>query len=359
MATQRTVYNNDAFTTASHLTALRRNDGTTATWNNDVGWSVCFPDDIDGERDAAPERSEDTTSALREAAADLRTSPDEVLSKLTLAAARAVEALAHGDDGANYPRLPVARENRLLPRIFNLTPLTPMRSMRAASVGTFVAVRGTIVRVSNIRQQVVSMRFECSKCATEQLVPFPDFKYTVPTACPTSRCRGRAFEPLRDSAETIDWQKIRIQEIQDRDAHNREEGRMPRTLDAELFSDLIDTCIPGDIVVVNGVVRVLTLEGVGSGKNARNANCLYYMYIEANSIANPRAGSDVPGSSGSVAGYQLMEVETMQMQQLIRNVLQHEDPFSFLVQSAVPSIFGHEMVKAGMLCLCWWCEKHR
>ncbi len=300
--------------------------------------------------DYAQLRAPGSDAALREAAAALADAPDDVLASLSLAASRAVEFLAESDPEGTYPIFSVARENRLLPRIYNFTPLISMRRLRGNSVGKFVAVRGTVVRVSNIRQQVVSMPFACGKCGEKQSILFADFKYSPPVSCKTPRCRGKAFEPLRESAETVDWQKIRIQEIQDRDDElQREEGRMPRTIDAELFSDSIDTCIPGDIVTLNGVVRVLTLDGGGGGKNARNAKCLYYMYLEANSIFNPRNGSGAAASASSTIGKQMLEMETMQMHQLIRDVIQHEDPFGFLVHSTVPSIYGHEIVKAGML----------
>lgn len=383
MATQRE--DGHAFCTQARATHAQREAAD--TWNSDAGWELYFADvtECEDERessinqlvafflshpgqtrlaaipaltfalplDYAQLQAPGSASVLRDIALTLRSEPDEALSRLALAAARAVEILSRTD--GNYPALPVARENRLLPRISNVTPLTPMRSLRAASVGSFVAIRGTVVRVSNIRQQVVSMRFSCAKCSAEQTVPFPDFKYLQPTSCSTPKCRARNFEALRESAETVDWQRVRIQEIQDRDDQQREEGRMPRTIDAELFSDLIDTCIPGDIVVICGVVRVLTLDGGGGGKNARNAKCLYYMYLEANSIANPRGASETPN-----AAQQPMQLETAQMGQLIGGVLDRKDVFGFLVHSAVPSIFGHEMVKAGMLlALFGGARKHR
>lgn len=356
-------------------------------WNHDEGWRICFVEDEsevkapperaetvrrlvdfftspDGQRrlsaitpltfamplDYAQLRSPGSSESLREAAAALKDSPDDVLACFSLAASRAVEILDAKDPDGTYPAFTVARSNRLLPRVYNFTPLTCMRRLRGNFVGKFIAVRGTVVRVSNTRQQIVSMNFECGKCGEEQKIFFSDFKYNPPVSCPTDGCRGRAFEPLRDSAETVDWQKIRIQELQDSgDDADREEGRMPRTIDAELFADLIDTCIPGDIVTLNGIARVFAMEGGGGGKNARNAKCLYHLYLEANSIFNPRNGSSAAASASSSIGKHMMEMETMQMHQLIRGVIQHEDPFGFLVHSTVPSIYGHEIVKAGML----------
>lgn len=47
----------------------------------------------------------------------------------------------------------------------------------------------------------------------------------------------------------------RIQELLKSEHH--EEGRVPRTVECELAEDLVDACIPGDVVTVIGIIRVL------------------------------------------------------------------------------------------------------
>ena len=54
--------------------------------------------------------------------------------------------------------------------------------------------------------------------------------------------RNKSFELLRSTATTVDFQKIKLQEIDD---DNSEAGRIPRTVEVELHEDLVDTCIPG------------------------------------------------------------------------------------------------------------------
>ncbi len=347
-----------------------------SNWNSDDGWKIHFPDDVEGEQRADPERvdtvakltrlftsevglellqsipedsysfslnyavlqGEQSAPILRAVAAKLEDNPDEVLRQIALATSRAADNLV--ENKSMMESTLAVPDQRVVPRIFNFSPLTAIRNLRAASVGKFVAIRGTVVRSSNIRQQLASIRFSCFKCGEEQTLSFPDFKYQTPKSCPTPRCRGRTFEPLYESAETVDWQRIRVQEIQDRDDHSREEGRMPRTLDVELCTaDLIDKCIPGDIVVVNGIVRVLLLEE-GGGANTRAGNSLYKLYVEANSITNSsRKGDDL----------MMAKLEMSQVQSLIRLILNHPNTFELLVKSSVPSIFGHELVKTGML----------
>lgn len=298
----------------------------------------------------------ESPKAFRTAAELLRTAPDDALSCIGLAASRAAEELCERSMQGSI--IPVTREHRLWPRIFGHRPLTPLKSLKGNSVGRFISIRGTVVRVSNIRQQVTAMEFECAKCGATTRRTFVDYRYSAPTSCDGGECKSRLLLPRLDSAETVDWQKIRVQEIVEatEDGSSREEGRMPRTIDAELFADVIDSCIPGDIVVLSGIVRVLSVDTPGNGgsvgggarsKSAKAGKCLYYLYIEGNSLVSSRQSP-----SGARAGHKphgRVEEEADVVDAVVREVMQQPDPFAFLVSSAVPSIFGHELVKAGML----------
>lgn len=54
----------------------------------------------------------------------------------------------------------------------------------------------------------------------------------------------------------------------------RETGRIPRTVECHLTSDLCDSCVPGDTVTVTGIVRV-----TNDGKNTLTEDKrLHYIY---------------------------------------------------------------------------------
>ena len=50
----------------------------------------------------------------------------------------------------------------------------------------------------------------------------------------------------------------RVQELMSDD--QREAGRIPRTIECELVQDLVDSCVPGDMVTITGIVKVLSTE---------------------------------------------------------------------------------------------------
>jgi DNA helicase MCM8 len=368
-----------------------------STWRGSDGWAAYFPGEYEADETCAgrsvivqtlcnffltdagrtylssvPERSfalpldyesirrPTAPSALQGIAAVIPAAPEEALPCIGLAASRAAEQIC--EQIADGEPLPVTQDHRLWPRIYNFGPLVPLRSLKGNSVGRFVAVRGTVVRVSNIRQQVTAMQFECAKCGECFSRTFLDYKFYPPTSCPTEKCRSRSFLPRRDTAETVDWQKIRVQEIidQDDDSTVREEGRIPRTIDAELFADLIDSCIPGDTITVCGTVRVFSVDTAGGGgggsgaggsaKATKAGKCLYYLYIEANSTTSSRKSKTRSSENdGLTFDKGSGGTEATAIHSVIREVVREKDPFAFLVQSSVPSIYGHELVKAGML----------
>lgn len=58
--------------------------------------------------------------------------------------------------------------------------------------------------------------------------------------------------------------RTRVQELLKPEDH--EEGRVPRTVECELTQDLVDGCIPGDVVTVTGIIRgINTYMDIGGG----------------------------------------------------------------------------------------------
>lgn len=72
-----------------------------------------------------------------------------------------------------------------------------------------VSVRGTVVKVSTVRPLVVQMSFDCAKCKTEVTRTFSDGKFSPPPSCNLNGCKSKTFNPIRSTAQAIDFQKIR------------------------------------------------------------------------------------------------------------------------------------------------------
>ena len=138
---------------------------------------------------------------VAEFASVLHTDAPTVLSSLGLACHHALLALR--------TPFPIGT---LTVRLRNYKPITALKNLKSNFVDKFIALRGNVVRVSNIKPLVTSMAFKCVRCGNEIVRTFVDGKYNPPSSC-EGKCKNKIFAPNRDKATAIDWQKIRIQEI--------------------------------------------------------------------------------------------------------------------------------------------------
>ncbi|PFX30710.1 DNA helicase MCM8 [Stylophora pistillata] len=134
--------------------------------------------------------------------------------------------------------------------------------------------------------------------------------------------------------------QTRVQEIMDDD--QRESGRIPRTVECELTADLVDSCVPGDMVTVTGIAKVT---GTEEHRNKSNKDkCMFLLYLHANAVNNNKGGTgSAEQSSGLAMEFSIKELYAIQEIQAQKNL------FRLIVGSLCPSIYGHEMVKAGLV----------
>ncbi|URD79669.1 ATPase family associated with various cellular activities (AAA) [Musa troglodytarum] len=237
-------------------------------------------------------------------------------------------------------------------------------SCMGAAVHMLVSVRGSVVKVSTTRPLVLQMEFACGKCGTVIARAFPDGKFSPPVACSIHGCRSRTFIPNRSTAKLMDFQKIRVQELLK--SENHEEGRVPRTVECELAEDLVDSCIPGDVITVTGIIKVINnYMDIGGGRSKNKNQGLYYLYLEAVSVRNSKSQSteDVHVTNSESGAYMLFDFFSFSPRDLefiVKFSEEHgSDIFRQIVHSFCPSIYGHELVKAGIvLALFGGVQKH-
>lgn len=114
------------------------------------------------------------------------------------------------------------------------------------------------------------------------------------------------------------YQKIKLQELHMDNARNHQ------TITVELRHNHVGTYISGDKVEVHGVL-----------KTEMENNALFTKYIEANNISN-------------LCGEEQSEFSQKDME-LINHHMKEKTLFAALVKSFCPAIYGHELVKAGLL----------
>lgn len=100
-------------------------------------------------------------------------------------------------------------------RLFNHTPILQLKNLKVNYYGKLASVRGTVIRVSNVKLICHSMSFKCVNCEASQVIQQPDGVYTLPNRCITKLCKNRSkFIPILSSNNTItnNWQLLKLQE---------------------------------------------------------------------------------------------------------------------------------------------------
>lgn len=215
----------------------------------------------------------------------------------------------------------------LFPRLrsFNLKP-TPMEHLKSSQVNRLLLIKGTVIRVANVMQMHTWLTFQCLKCenlcSVEQK---PKGRYVKPQSCPTKGCRSQTFTEMRTNSATItiNSQMIRLQENSQNSG-----GRVPRTVNCHLTRDLCDSVGVGDVVNVIAVAKVTTEQDQS-----------YNLYLEAVSILNGASKVDKSQIEFTYLDYTA-----------IREIFDiGPELFKLFVASICPSIYGHELVKAGLV----------
>lgn len=292
----------------------------------------------------------------------------DLVAALELQPEEALCCIALGAHVSRLRRVPKAKhaDAMVLARlVMDQRRPTPIRTIKSNAIGKLVSIKGTVVRLGPQRTMLRRSAFACSSCGAHSQVTFLDGKYKTPTRCVTGGCRGRTFEIVHESAESVDWQKMRLQELLSSD--NTEEARIPRTIDVELTDDLVDCCTPGDVLTVSGIVKVINTTGDG-GKGRNNNQSLYFLYLEAVAVVKSRTEKSPQEQERNVElgisgyahpdGVQNADVLPPNMPAFTEKDLEfvikfHAECsagiFRHLVQSVCPAIYGHELVKAGLL----------
>ncbi|KAK6953864.1 hypothetical protein Daesc_003826 [Daldinia eschscholtzii] len=276
---------------------------------------------------------------------------------------------------------------------YNLPLVSRVRSLRAKNIGQLLSISGTVTRTSEVRPELSLATFNCETCRS--VVPNVEqtFRYTEPTQCPNIQCGNRLAWQLDIRQSTfVDWQKVRIQE----NSSEIPTGSMPRTMDVILRGEMVDRAKAGEKCIFTGALIVvpdisqLGLPGVrptairddrnaprgndvgGSGvsglKSLGVRDLTYRLAFLANMVT---PDTSTPGQSASRQVHDIINsltqtsadtAETVEEAQTavlnsmtpseideLREMVHSDHIYHRLVQSLAPTVYGHEIVKKGLL----------
>ena len=201
-----------------------------------------------------------------------------------------------------------------------------LRGLRAKHIGTLVWSKGILVRCSTIRPKIIKASFECSLCGAQFEVLQLTSRIRWPKFCTNKRCKAKAqtdFRLISKNSEFIDWQSIMIQEIPE----DLPPGRIPRSVQAILTHDLVDTVKPGDRVKLMGIFKSVIAQSTKSINST-----LFKTYFDINFI-DPE---DKTEDSIDLTKEDRKKIEDLSKEPLIQKKI---------ARSIAPDIYGREDLK--------------
>ena len=174
--------------------------------------------------------------------------------------------------------LPVAgpEADQLRLRVVGL-PTTAHRTIRAireSDLNRFVALDGIVRRVTEVRPQIRDAVFECVSCRTKfhEWQDETSLVFREPLECPESqggcgKTQGRTrFRLVAEESSYVDAQRIEIQEHPETLRH----GAHPQGMAVLLTEDLTGKVLPGNRIVLNGVLKSFQRASASRGGVVRN-----------------------------------------------------------------------------------------
>ncbi|MCO5565954.1 hypothetical protein L7F22_019629 [Adiantum nelumboides] len=254
---------------------------------------------------------------------------------------------------------------------YNMALIGGIRDLRTHKIGRLVSISGTVTRTSEVRPELLYGTFTCNYCKTSIRDVEQQFKYTEPIMCPNAQCQNtRSWQLNIEQSRFADWQKVRIQE----NANEIPTGSMPRSLDVILRSEIVERAKAGDKCIFTGSfivvpdVSQMGMPGVNAqmqresagGRAAEGLNqgvtglrqlgvrdLTYKTAFLACMVQSTRETDMTDSLDRDPLAY--LESLTAEERDELEAMAEMRDIYPRLVRSIAPTVYGHDIVKKGIL----------
>jgi replicative DNA helicase Mcm len=206
-----------------------------------------------------------------------------------------------------------------------------IRNLRAKHLGTYVAVEGLVRKATEVRPRVTDALFQCLRCGTIIKESQDGQSFREPLECYEEQggCKRSAnatkFKLLGETSLYMDTQKLEIQEAPE----GLRGGEEPQRLTAYVEDDLTGRITPGQLVILNGILR-----SVQRGRPGAKST-LFDIFVDVNSVEMEQV--------------EFEEIEvTEEDARRIREAGASPDIFRMMVNSIAPSIYGLHVEKEAL-----------
>lgn len=250
----------------------------------------------------------------------LHEQPDKFIHNAELAVKEMVDAETIDDEDAGVDdvtiRLTDPFDDKLL----------AIRDIRDEDVGELVSIEGIVSQHIEVKPKIEVGVFRCSQCGARNEKYQPAENLAKPRACMDEDCSNTTasnFYPEYERSETLNFQKVRVQEP----PSELEGGEDPQKIDVLLRGDDVTGLVRGgEKVTVSGVLRTTESQ----------ERAVLDTYIDANNLEKEEKGTE---------DMDISDEEKARIQELAAR----DDIYEVLTKSISPSIKGHLTAKRGAM----------
>jgi DNA replication licensing factor MCM7 len=207
-----------------------------------------------------------------------------------------------------------------------------LRDLKAEDIGALVTVKGTVVKLTEVKPRMVLAAYRCTVCNMLAFKSVSSKDFMPPVICESRQCKQSHAKgnivPHFQSSKFVSYQEMRIQETSDQSPV----GSVPRSFAVHLTRSTVRSCAPGDTVVVDGMF----MPQITDGYNHRDP-LTHDTYIEALRLTKEKQSEEERGPPS---------FETIER---FRKIARKDNPLTALIQGFAPEIFGMENVKKALL----------
>ncbi|CAK58982.1 unnamed protein product (macronuclear) [Paramecium tetraurelia] len=195
---------------------------------------------------------------------------------------------------------------KVICRLHNI-PLS--KKLASQDIGKYIAIMGTIITTGSSKLLLERACFVCISC-DEYEKYYVNSDGSIPKVNQCNKCGSSNTMKLdRNRSDAVLYQKIKLNELQ---------------IEVELRDLYVNCFMSGDEIIVHGIVKTIQDEQKSS---------LYVKYIQAYHVKHEQINES----------FTRHEIKT------VNDLAKSGELFYALINNFCPSIYGHEIVKAGLL----------
>ncbi|KAE9419253.1 hypothetical protein Angca_004831 [Angiostrongylus cantonensis] len=219
-------------------------------------------------------------------------------------------------------------------RPFNADKTRNMRSLNPCDIDQLITITGMVTRTSSLIPEMRLGFFQCSVCKFSVESEVDRGRIEEPTTC--SNCSNTmCFQLIHNRSIFLDKQIIKLQESPD----DMPSGQTPHSVTVYAHGHLVESVQPGDRVTLTGIFRV---QATKVNPRQRNLMAVYRTNVDALHFRKTDSSRLHQDNGESLTDERIEQ---------IRNLSKRADIMDALSHAIAPSIYEHNDVKKGVLCL--------